>query len=315
MQEKEYAKQQLQQLLKKIFKDPAERARILRHTSLDNSTVNRWLNGETQPRAASLKLILEYCPPDDQKALAELIELTAKEAPTPSSLAGPAIPSTFYARVLLTLAETPHSLRFSAIGHLVLQQAIQQLDPLRTGMDITILRCVHASTGIRCLQESLRLQKTSQTSLNYFFGIESLAGYAVSSFQIAYNKHGIYYTLTQEEVDDATAIAVPILRAGCIGGCLLIEAPLPRGFTPEELSVIKDYALVIALAFDPRYFFEKSEIDFIIVPPKKAQMKLLLSMHERKIALMRSKGIDSSEADFLVTQQIIADLANLAYDS
>lgn len=314
VQEKEYAQQQLQQLLKKIFKDPAERTRILRQTSLDNSTVSRWLNGDTRPRPASLRLILEHCSPDDQKVLAELIDVITKDgAPSLSEFA---IPSTFYSRVLLTLAETPHSLRFSAIGHLILQQAAQQLDPMRMGMDMTLLRCVHTPRGVRCLQESLRLRKTpaSQSSLYYFSGLESLAGYAVSSFQIAVNKQGVYYTLTQEEVYDVTAIAVPILREGCIGGCLLIEVPFSRDLMSEELTLIKDYALVIALAFDPKYFFERSALRFIIAPPKETQTSLLLSVHERKLALMRSQDLDSTEADLQVTQQIIDDLATLAND-
>lgn len=322
--DREEALKELRELLGKSFSDPSNRARILQ-TGISNSTINRWINGESEPRAANVRMILEKCDPEYQALLTPLIEtlwptvIAKKEAHAPSFFLA-TIPSAFYSRVHMTLAETPDSLRYLSICHLVLQQALQQLDPERNGIEITIIHCVPPtpkSQKVSCLRESVALSSKAFPTSNLrtkdlFLGAESLAGYAISSFQTVVNAQGIYYSPFQEESNPASAVAVPILRAGRIGGCLLVEPSQPQFLAPEIYSLIKEYAALVALAFEPETFFERASIRLSMMPPKEVQEQILATFHERKMHLMRSKVIDSTEADVEVIQQIISELATQA---
>ncbi len=310
---REHYLEELRALLKKIFSDPGNRAGIIQ-TGINNSTITRWINGESEPRPANLNLILEHCSFVERQALQALSEklhstATRKELSPP---AFPSIPAAFYARVHLALAETPASLRYVSIGNLVLKQALQHLDPERTGMDITLLKCVPSAKGtILCLQESLKARAFSSFT-HYFLGAESLAGYAVASFQMAIEKRGIYYAILQEEASAVSAVAVPILQTGNSGGCLFIELPHARNFTPAEYALIKEYALLIGIAFETEDFYEKSAIRLIAMPPRNLQERILASFYERKLHLMRSRTMDNTQAEREVIQHIISELADSA---
>src|SRR5207302_1764603 len=66
----------------------------------------------------------------------------------------------FYARLLQARASTSENLRFWSTCHLILQQALEQLDPERLGMSIWVVRCMPPSgpyNKVRSLRESVGL--------------------------------------------------------------------------------------------------------------------------------------------------------------
>ncbi len=96
------------------------------------------------------------------------------------------ISSQFYARVLHVVTATAPELRYETICKLILQQAIQQLDPLGLGMAITVIVCTEPPSERNV--HSLRVSIGQGTlpgmegwdQLAIFLDIESLPGYAAT---------------------------------------------------------------------------------------------------------------------------------------
>jgi transcriptional regulator with XRE-family HTH domain len=314
--ERNRARKQLQMLLGKILADAQKRERLLK-SGINQSTLARWQSGESEPRWTSIQLILEHCQEEDRAALVPVIEqlwpLAWQQTITHDSaqINPAAIPSAFYSRILLTLAETPDSLRYLSICHLVLHQALQHLDPDREGMHISVIRCMPSviDNRIRYLRESAGLGTLSTASGletdGALFGAESLAGEAVSSYQLVTRQGCSSSGYSEAEV--GSAVATPILRAGRISGCLLVESQ-SLCLSPEVCALIKEYALLIALAFDSKDFFDQAALSLSVMPSKPIQQPLLASLHERKIALMRAGGMESRQAENLALQQIVDEL-------
>jgi hypothetical protein len=318
--ERSRARKQLQMLLGEMLADAHKRERLLQ-SGINQTTLMRWQSGESEPRWTSIQLILEHCQEEDRAALAPLIEQLwplawqKTVARTSTRTAPAAIPSAFYSRILLTLAETPDSLRYLSICHLVLHQALQHLDPDREGMHMSVIRCVPSvkDSKIRCLRESAGLGTLSPSggleTDGALLGAESLAGQAASSYQLV-TKQGPSSTGCSEE-QEGSAVATPILRAGRIGGCLLLESQSSPLLT-TICTLLKEYALLVALAFDPKDFFEQAALSLSVMPPKSMQQPLLTSLHERKIAIMRTCGMESKQAEDLALQEIVDELARSA---
>jgi transcriptional regulator with XRE-family HTH domain len=177
------------ELLGKILQDPHERARIAAEMGVDPLTLTRWVHGESNPRVQNLQALLRALPEYHKEFLALipkefgplLDETTLKEDALQE------IPSAFYDRILHAFAELPATLRFWSICDLILQQALQQLDPNRVGMEISLVRCMPPVQGqkVRSLRESVGrgtppwTREFQQKTL--FLGAESLAGYAVTT--------------------------------------------------------------------------------------------------------------------------------------
>ncbi len=316
--ERSRARKQLQLLLGAMLADTSKREHLLQ-SGINQTTLMRWQSGESEPRWTSIKLILEHCQEEDRAALEPLIEhlwpLAWRKTVARSSTPSAPVPPAFYSRILLTLAETPDSLRYLSICHLVLHQALQHLDPDREGMHMSVIRCIPSVRDhrIRCLRESVGLGTLSPSggleTDGALLGAESLAGQAVSSYQLVM-KQGPSSTGCSEE-QEGSAAATPILRAGRIAGCLLLESQSST-LLPVICSLLKEYALLVALAFDPKDFVEQAALSLSVMPPESVQQPLLDSLHERKIAIMRTCGMESKQAENLALQEIVDELARSA---
>src|SRR5579863_1060586 len=147
------------ELLGTILQEPRERAHIAAELGVHPLTLTRWVNGESSPRSQNLQALLRALP-QYRTLLLELIpkefghtldEVTIKEDTQQE------IPSVFYGRIFHAHAELPDPMRSWSIFDLILQQALQQLDPNRVGMEITVMRCMPPVQGqkVQSLRETL----------------------------------------------------------------------------------------------------------------------------------------------------------------
>src|SRR5207248_7992492 len=103
-------------------------------------TVTRWVTGESEPRIQNLKRLPEVFP-SYQQLFSDLIqaELIPDAPPLPLpplDRLRPEVPAEFLSRILAAYATASGPFRAWLIRTLILQQAIEQLDPDLVGMEI-----------------------------------------------------------------------------------------------------------------------------------------------------------------------------------
>ncbi|HEX6479933.1 MAG TPA: helix-turn-helix transcriptional regulator, partial [Ktedonobacteraceae bacterium] len=179
-------------LLGTILQDLQERQRIATELGMNPMTLIRWANNETKPRVQNLQQLLRALPVKYRQPMIELLTIEFPEFAlvVKSSVdedSAQEIPSAFYTGVLRAHATTARQQRFWSISNLILQQALGQLDSNQLGMEITVAQCMPASNAekVRSLRERIgRSTKPWTTNLEQramFLGIESLAGYALTT--------------------------------------------------------------------------------------------------------------------------------------
>lgn len=319
-------------LLGNVIQDPQERRRIANELGVNPITLTRWVNKEVNPRPQSLHRLLKALP-QHRKVLLELIvkEFGEFASEAEDSLAGDLqqkIPSEFYIRVLRTLATIPKVLRFSSLCDLILQQALEQLDPQRLGLAVIVVRCMLPSREgkIRSLRESVGRGtppwegKLDQQAI--LLGAESLAGHAVTlghpvanqdlseSKSLSPGYHGLW---------EESAAAAPIMLEGNIAGCLLVSCTQPNYFLPSRQALIESYADLIALAFEPEEFNEAKSIELGLVPFQEVQQAYLSDFRQRLIETMMQAARNNhpltlAQAEQVVWQQFEDELLGLPND-
>jgi hypothetical protein len=313
------------ELLGKCINDSHERQRIASELGINPLTLTRWVKHETVPHPQTLHRLLTVLP-EHRNLLLELInEEFAGFSPTiPDNAEGIAadIPSSFYRRVHHTCATIPKNLRFSSLCHLILQQALEQLDPQRLGMAIIVARCMPPSYEhkVQSLLEIMGLgtepwgKQLEQQGI--LLGVESLAGHVIASCHLEINQNlrdsqnlSPGYRARWEE----SAAAAPIMSMGDIAGSLLVSSTQPNYFLPARCTLIESYAELIALAFAPEDFYKPQDIQLGIMPPYEVQQSYLSEFQQRAIEAMRQAmsnqhPISYLQAEQLVWQQIEAEL-------
>ena len=319
-------------LLGRIIQDPQERRRLTNELGINPVTLTRWVNNEASPRPRSLQLLLKALP-QHRKAFLELLgddferfTATEMEASLTEDLLYK-IPSEFYMRVLRTRATIPKVLRFSSLCDLILQLALEQLDPQRIGLAIIIVRCMPPSREgkIRSLRESVGRGtppwegKLDQQAI--LLGAESLAGYSVTlgrpvvnqdlseSQNLAPGYHGLW---------EVSAAAAPIMLEGNIAGCLLVSSSQPNYFLPLRQTLVESYADLIALAFEPEEFYDVRNIELALVPFQEVQRSYLSGFRSRLNETMihaqkTHQSLTIFEAEQLVWQQFEEELLRLLH--
>src|SRR5947209_7996035 len=149
------------ELLGSIIQDPQERRRLANELGVNPVTLTRWVNGDSSPRSQSIQRLLNALPQHRKALLDQLLDEFGGLIPEPEDTLTEdslnKIPAEFYIRVLRTRATIPHVLRFSSLCDLILQQALEQLDPNRAGIASTVVRCMPptADKKIHSLRESV----------------------------------------------------------------------------------------------------------------------------------------------------------------
>src|SRR5438874_6631271 len=317
------------ELLGSIIQDPQERRRLANELGINPVTLTRWVNNESSPRSQSIQRLLNALPQHRKALLDQLLdEFGGLIAETESSLTEDLlfkIPSEFYIRVLRTRATIPKVLRFSSLCDLILQQALEQLDPNRVGIAVTVVRCMPPSADkkIRSLRESVgRGTPPWESNLDQqaiLLGAESLAGHTVSLGRLVENQdlsekqslspgyHGQW---------EESAAAAPIMLEGKVSGCLLVSSSQPNYFQQSRQTLIESYADLIALTFDAIEFYDTWQIELGLVPFQEVQ-KLYLSGFRQRLsetmiqATKNQQPLTIFEAEQIVWQQFEQELLGL----
>ena len=317
------------ELLSGIISSNAVREQVANAMHVSPITLNRWAAGESMPRAQNLRQLEQAVPVQYRSTLHRLLE---KEFPTIFSSSSDTldIPFTFIMQVLEANAKTPAALRFWTITHLVLQHALRQLDTERMGMAMTIVRCMPPSSEgkIRSLRESVGQGtppwETDLETKGMFLGAESLAGYVVTTcHEEAVQNLSTDTTLlpayqTEYEV---SAMAVPILYANRIAGCLLLSSTQPNYFlAPERRTLIQGYTYLITLAFELDDFYPPECVELSVMPPLHVQQKYFTTFRQRVHNTMREAAtlehpLTGIQAEQKVWQQLEEELSSLFLQS
>ena len=315
-------------LLKDIMRQPGASERIAGAMGVNVMTLRRWMSGETRPRPQNLHQLLQVLPDDQQRLLVELLEQEHMSISAPATAETfDRIEYPFIMQVLEMRASTSEQLLFWTMCHKVFQQALRQLDPERIGTAIRVVLCMpRASDGtIHSLRESVGLGTPPWGDLEQeaiFLGAESLAGYAVTSLLPASIQDLADETarLPAHRAEyERSAIAMPLLYANRVAGCLLVSSTQPNYFvSSSRLALISDYTKLIALAFAPEQFYPPQSIALRMMPSFKVQRERLASFQNRVIALMKEtfyeeEPLTRSKAEQLVWQQIEEELLHLVY--
>ena len=317
------------ELLGSIIQDPQERRRLANELGVNPVTLIRWVHNESSPRPQSIQRLLHALPEHHQVLVDQLLDEFGDFIPEIEDSSNEdlqfKIPSEFYMRVLRTRTNIPQVLRFSSMCDLILQQALEQLDPNRVGMAITVVRCMppSAEKKIRSLRESVgRGTSPWESNLDQqaiLLGAESLAGNAVSLGRLVVNQnlseedslspgyHGQY---------EESAAAAPIMLEGKVSGCLLVSSSQADYFHQPRQALIESYADLVALAFEANDFYDTEQIELGLVPFQNVQKQHLSSYRQRLNETMMQatrnrRPLSIFEAEQIVWQQFEAELLGL----
>ena len=309
-------------LLKELIRDAQVRQRIITELEINPITLNRWIQGESKPRPRSLRRLLFVLPEYRESLMAlfeaEFDDFAAEIREDAIQNVALTIPVEFYKRVLHTLSTIPPILRFSSLCDLILQQAIEQLDPHGQGVAVIVASCMPPSS----LQKvgSLRERAGRGTTpwprdLDQYailLGVESLAGHAVSTGHLEVNQalgKRLSLSLGYKSVWEESAAATPIMREGKIAGCLLVSSAQQDYFPPERCTLIESYAELVALAFDVHDFYEPQHIELGFLPSYDVQQPYLSDFRQRVAqemaqAMKQKHLMNIVQAEQMVWQQI-----------
>ncbi len=162
------------ELLSECLPGPQERQRLATALGVRSVTLSRWISGESLPRSQHLRQLVAAIPSHHRK---EFIALLERDIP------GVSIGISAEAGV-----PVPRSVRATVLCDLILQQAINHLDPHRLGVAISIALCLPSNPAggpVRSLLANMG-RGTAPWEQNMapetmLLGAESLAGYAVAA--------------------------------------------------------------------------------------------------------------------------------------
>jgi len=297
------------ELLGWIASDPVVLQRILQELGVREITVKRWIEGPSMPRQQNLRRLLTLVPEhrerfieliSEEKDFEDFSELTFDESLQE-------IPSKFYIQIFQMRGTIGHTQRYWSLAHTIIAQALSQLNPDGLGMAISVVRCMISSEheNIQSLRQSVGLATApwpiSLEQRAMFLAAESLAGYVVSTCRpsevLSYKEDKLALLGHQFENEQSTA-AHPIFYAGKTAGCLLVSSTEPGYFaSPNRLSLIADYAHLMALAFDPEDFVDARRIELRVMPPHSEQRVFFDNFRQRLTEARIKISSDKSAKD------------------
>jgi hypothetical protein len=306
------------ELLERIIQDTQERQRIAHELGVTAITLSRWAHNATNPRMQSLHHLLEILPQYRHQLrpliLAEFPELANTAIEDFQEEAEAFIPSAFYARIFDAYTTTPILQRFWTISNLILQQALEQLDPHQLGMAIIIAQCMPPwdDQKIYSLRERAG-HGTRPWSMNLeqyaiFLGAESLAGNIVmtSRPKALQNRNSYQGIIPAHWVErEESAAGYPLLRSSNIAGCLLVSSTQADYFTTQRMQLIQSYAELLAFVLEPHEFYDIAQITLRTMPHSTEQRKKLATFRKRVAALIAQSLRDKVPMNLALAEQVI----------
>lgn len=313
-----------QDMLKQLIEDGHERQRLAEAVRVRPITLQRWASGVSKPRDENIRTLLNVLPPETYAVFHSLLaadfpQIFEEESFQEEVL--PELPTEFYAQALSAYALTPQPMYRQAMQDLLLQQALEQLDPARRGMSISLVCCTQPRAGrkVRSLREIGGLGtppwKHDLEQKTIFLGAESLVGNVVSRCRrvLVNSRDELTFSLVRWTEHEQSAVAFPICRHGRVAGCLLSASAVPHYFTEIHLSLLERYSHLASLIFEPAEFFDIDEIDLQLMPEYELQVPYFQNFNQRVSrkftdAFARISHISLQDARQLVWQEIEEEL-------
>lgn len=319
------------ELLAKLTERPAERQRIADALGVSTFTITRWVEGKAEPRIQNLKRLPEVFP-DYQEQFTELIQtelapnlpyLPVQAVSRPEHEIG----SACFARALSIYATISVPFRTWSIRRLILQQAIVQLDPDRTGLEIALVQCVTPAKRKQQVQSLYERMGTASSPWDnsgewrpLFMGEESLPGWTFRQGEPAIvqdRQHKQWPLPVRPGLHEQSAAAWPLQREGKLAGCLLICSTQKDYFIQDRLCLIEIYANMIALSFSDEEFYGLSQISLKKMPtPSQQQEPTSITHFRERVARLRHQYkflLSETEAEVLALQEIEAEFLDASF--
>ncbi|HZO70853.1 MAG TPA: hypothetical protein VFB60_01545 [Ktedonobacteraceae bacterium] len=314
--------QNWREILGELVSTPQEKERVTNELGITSITLSRWIAGVSIPRVQNVRHLLRLFP-EHREALSQSMRKEfsgfldfGSEETSPSEIEN--IPANFYTSVLEAFRATPSSLRFWSIAKFILYQALEHLDPSRLGMDIIVAKCTSPRPGqkVRSLRETIGLGTSpwldSLEAKGIFYGIESFAGYAVytrHSLIMRNLTHNEIYVPVQHTESTASVVACPILRAGCVAGCVMASSTQSGYFVPSKLALIEKYTDLMSLAFADSDFYSLEDIELGTMPSYQIQMKHFSDFRQRIVNVMKQATMSKHPMTLVEAEQrVLHDL-------
>ncbi len=317
-------------LLGQLIHDPQERNRIANELGINPATLVRWAHNETNPRPQNLTQLLKVVATANRQKLQESIaeefpEFGIKVSEEVMEDESIEIPSSTYSSVIHTYITAPQRQRFWLVSNLILQEALRQLDPNLLGMTVSIAQCVKPRNGnkVRSLREHIgrgtHPWKATMKHEVAYLGIESLAGYALSNAHLLSIQDRsdilMFYPARWLDWEKSSAVC-PIMREGRFAGSLIVSSNQPGYFLSYREMLLRNYAELMALAFEPEDFYELSDIQLAMMPEFDVQEQYFHSIRQRISQIMEdgSKNkppMNITEAEQVVWQQLEDEFVQL----
>jgi len=305
-----------QELLGQLIVNTRTRARLAAAIHVRPITLQRWTEGVSRPRDENLHLLIKNLPREIYPLFMRLLivdfpELIGEKLPEERSFQG--LPAEFYARALSNMAHTPPSMYRQSMQNLILQQALQHLDPDQLGLSITLAICVPPRPGdkVRSLHEVSGLATPpwprNPVGKPVFLGAETLIGYAVAQARPSViNSRDEKTFFPVQWVEHAkSAAAFPILRHARITGGLIIFSAHEHFFTPPRMAVIEDYTHLATCLFEPEESFDLTEIELRIMPPYERQRPYFAGYNQRILRKLIEAQAQGQQLTWHQTRQLV----------
>lgn len=316
-----YKSQKWREFLATIIRDGKEKQRLIEELGITSVTLTRWVNGDSDPRPQNLRRLISALPQyGEQLRVLLKEEKFFSEEFAPVHQLAEEIPSEFYAHMLQVRASTSEHVRFWSTCRLILQKALEQLDPNHLGMAIWVVCCMPPSgphNKVRSLRETVGLGthpwpgNLEQTAL--FLGAESLVGNSMTLCR----PHIVQDI--EEEGQIAPAIRIehersiviyPILFAGRIAGVLVVSSTQKNYFLSQILTdLVQCYANLVALAFESQQFYAPEQIALSFMPSPEEQKAYFAKIRQLASEILRdaaqkNQPMSNVQADIVVWQRL-----------
>jgi hypothetical protein len=285
------------ELLGYLVATPQARQRLANQLQVSPVTVTRWVNHTSHPRPAMLSAIINAFPEYRQEFLflfaRDHLFLNQKEEEDASSQGEDTPPAEFYRHLLSVYRQLAPSLRSVTIQQLILNDAIEFLDPQQFGIACALLLCLPPRGGnpVRSLYVAEGKgtnpwpQDLRQTCC--LFGIESLAGAVATAGRpllVDREESSAAFVQSRWNQYEQSSFAAPIMRGSQVAGCLLVSSTRPGTFLASRQQRLVSYADLLILAIEEGMWHDCGRIDLQRMPSNEVQKPFFTSLPQQTIA-------------------------------
>lgn len=290
--EKRHEPSTWQEYLGQLIEETQTRERMAEAVHVRPITLQRWASGVSKPRDENMRTLLKILPAEHSIAFLRLVTVDFPDLPLEDQAfeqVHPDLPSEFYSRVLSALALTPLPMARQTVQDLIFRQVLDQLDPDRQGMSVSLVCCVLPRHGekVRSLREIGGLGTppwpSDLTQKTMFLGAESLVGHVISTmrYNVINSRDEPTFLPANWTEHERSVAAFPISRFARVAGGLLISSARENFFTEPRIHLLERYAHLAALIFEPGEFYDMSALDLRMMPREKIQAPYFRDFNQR----------------------------------